>query len=68
MYDISRPSLPISIHTALAGCDAVDGTLLGDDEISIHTALAGCDELIDNIPTLKRISIHTALAGCDEGT
>ena len=33
----------ISIHTALAGCDAytpVDTTAL---EISIHTALAGCD-------------------------
>ena len=33
----------ISIHTALAGCDAELEQNIADIEISIHTALAGCD-------------------------
>ena len=35
----------ISIHTALAGCDAYGSTSAGlVIYISIHTALAGCDD------------------------
>jgi len=35
--------LPISIHTALAGCDKKVDVRDDDGLISIHTALAGCD-------------------------
>ena len=59
---------PISIHTALAGCDRRSAVSRASNaKISIHTALAGCDgpfavSLYWNV----KISIHTALAGCDE--
>ena len=58
--------IAISIHTALAGCDATTVHHIYPAEISIHTALAGCDiamglEVFDHY-----ISIHTALAGCDD--
>ena len=57
----------ISIHTALAGCDAVLGhSNVNTTMISIHTALAGCDGLPYFVDLWgETISIHTALAGCD---
>ena len=40
---IVKEVLAISIHTALAGCDADANGYPHDSGISIHTALAGCD-------------------------
>ena len=46
--------IPISIHTALAGCDIESEMQYVESHISIHTALAGCDEdYIDRNPMLR---------------
>ena len=56
----------ISIHTPLAGCDALYPTLGLLICISIHTPLAGCDISLSCWYELIFISIHTPLAGCDD--
>ena len=60
-----RPNHRISIHTPLAGSDAVcDG--VGDvSRISIHTPLAGSDVVVEAGGAAGGISIHTPLAGSD---
>mgnify|MGYP005793514053 CR=1 FL=1 len=57
----------ISIHTTLAGGDALFTVILVQSStISIHTTLAGGDEVfLCGIVLVFDISIHTTLAGGD---
>ena len=65
----STTHLLISIHTPLAGSDAMPELFVRDRlRISIHTPLAGSDTGAVESIEIQGISIHTPLAGSDGST